>query len=545
MSRDGAIQPRTKQKAGPWKLAGFHNHFPLLTMVKQICQNDKRTHLQKCLLIRYAICNVVIGVAVAIALVPHVWPCVVMLCTVPPLWLRFTFFNVLLFSVLGMAGVSPVVDDMQGTSIESCNGKIGSSCSGPRASSASAESDSGISSSVNSAFLSLLTGRDGLIVGDGNQLTLQHNSMERDKRTVGRGECDPDCSSKAGNQPPPEHNPSEPDQLTEGSREPDAANSSYRNWERQGARPKHTQMQGPVGLPVWPSSRLVSNSVAEDLLPHHSQDKVVRESPERFRDTSFVHGSDSPYFGTVLPPDYFVTNDHSLTGEEDSSREWDSLLDQNFCGSLLPLQQINTPISPNSWFVNGSTCSDYDAGIHPGYSMYRAQRNAVEANDNSPVASEQGTAEPEQIMSELQEKKQLIRDKGERTRPEQEDSKWQGAEPSQQEDVSTGSRRLCEHYERRCRVRFSCCTEFYPCHNCHNNSTNCQNGEAKARDATHLKCSLCQFEQEVSFWFSLLRVQVTVIGSLRNTLLTAKFYFEMTFYHMTRVAPRALSLQRY
>ncbi|KAK2551215.1 putative E3 ubiquitin-protein ligase RZFP34 [Acropora cervicornis] len=396
-----------------------------------------------------------------------------------------------------MAGVSPVVDDMQGTSIESCNGKIGSSCSGPRASSASAESDSGISSSGNSAFLSLLTGRDGLIVGDGNQLTLQHNSMERDKRTVGRGECDPDCSSKAGDQPPPEHNPSEPDQLTEGSREPDAANSSYRNWERQGARPKHTQMQGPVGLPVWPSSRLVSDSVAEDLLPHHSQDKVVRESPERFRDTSFVHGSDSPYFGTVLPPDYFVTNDHSLTGEEDSSREWDSLLDQNFCGSLLSQQQINTPISPNSWFVNGSTCSDYDAGIHPRYSLYRAQRNDVEANDYSPVASEQGTAEPEQLMSELQEKKQLIRDKGERTRREQEDSKWQGAEPSQQEDVSTGSRRLCEHYERRCRVRFSCCTKFYPCHNCHNNSTNCQNGEAKARDATHLKCSLCQFEQEI------------------------------------------------
>ena len=39
--------------------------------------------------------------ALAIALVSHVWPCVIMLCTVPPLWLRFTFFNVLLFSILG------------------------------------------------------------------------------------------------------------------------------------------------------------------------------------------------------------------------------------------------------------------------------------------------------------------------------------------------------------------------------------------------------------------------------------------------------------
>ena len=90
-------------------------------------------------------------------------------------------------------------------------------------------------------------------------------------------------------------------------------------------------------------------------------------------------------------------------------------------------------------------------------------------------------------------------------------------EPLQQEGVSTGSQQLCEHYKRRCRVRFPCCTQFYPCHRCHNSSSSCKNDEAEACHATHLKCSLCQFEQEVSFCFPSLRVHFTVIGSLRNT----------------------------
>ena len=56
-----------------------------------------------------------------------------------------------------------------------------------------------------------------LIVGDGNRLTPQHNSVEDDKRTVGRGECDPYCSSKTGNHLPLQQNSKERNQLTEGS----------------------------------------------------------------------------------------------------------------------------------------------------------------------------------------------------------------------------------------------------------------------------------------------------------------------------------------
>ena len=53
---------------------------------------------------------------------------------------------------------------------------------------------------------------------------------------------------------------------------PGGANSSYRNWKRQGARPKRTLMRRPVGQPLWLSSRPVSDGLAEDLLPRRSQD---------------------------------------------------------------------------------------------------------------------------------------------------------------------------------------------------------------------------------------------------------------------------------
>ena len=441
-----------------------------------------------------------------------------------------------------------------------------------------------------------------------------------------------DSSSKTGNQVPPQQNSCEPDQLIEGSREPDAANSPDRNWERQGARPKCTQTQRPVDPPLWPSSSPVSNGLAKDFLARHSRDRSIQESlytddralpslgPERLRDTSFVDGLTSvrPYFGAMGASSYerlggafsdvlsggsvaragllgllnendFATSDHSLIGEQRFSREWDSLLTLNFGGSQLSLQQNYTPIFPNSRFVYGSTSWDFAAGVHPGYSMYGAQRpvlsdgnansvfsstlagddneetillpvssevnskdtssnrdygrNTLEPNDNSLAASEQRMAEDasallrereewEEFMRELQRKELTIREERERERREKEDREWQKAErwPPQQEGVSTGSRWLCEHYQRRCRVRFPCCTQFYPCHRCHNSSSSCKNDEAKACHATHLKCSLCQFEQEVNFCFAFLRVNVIVMGSLRNTLPTAEFCFEIMFF---------------
>ena len=57
---------------------------------------------------------------------------------------------------------------------------------------------------------------------------------------------------------------------------------------------------------------------------------------------------------------------------------------------------------------------------------------------------------------------------------------------------------LCDHYHRRCYVRLSCCSEFFACHRCHNYSGECDNREAKASSATHLKCAECRVVQEIN-----------------------------------------------
>ena len=55
----------------------------------------------------------------------------------------------------------------------------------------------------------------------------------------------------------------------------------------------------------------------------------------------------------------------------------------------------------------------------------------------------------------------------------------------------------CEHYQRRCSVKFPCCGVFYPCHRCHNLSATCPADDRKAHHATHVKCGNCGHEEEV------------------------------------------------
>ncbi|WP_252177444.1 CHY zinc finger protein [Endozoicomonas sp. 4G] len=62
---------------------------------------------------------------------------------------------------------------------------------------------------------------------------------------------------------------------------------------------------------------------------------------------------------------------------------------------------------------------------------------------------------------------------------------------------------LCDHYHRLCRVRFKCCETFFPCHRCHNekvdgNEIACKTNGLNAKDATMLKCSLCDYEGEIN-----------------------------------------------
>ena len=107
--------------------------------------------------------------------------------------------------------------------------------------------------------------------------------------------------------------------------------------------------------------------------------------------------------------------------------------------------------------------------------------------------------EREQFEREIDRKEQMIREQRARERREREEGEMREAEswPQQQDAITPRSQRLCEHYQQYCRVRFPCCTQFYPCHRCHNNSRACDNKEAKACHATHLQCSHCHHEQEV------------------------------------------------
>ena len=61
----------------------------------------------------------------------------------------------------------------------------------------------------------------------------------------------------------------------------------------------------------------------------------------------------------------------------------------------------------------------------------------------------------------------------------------------------------CEHYQRRCSVKFPCCGVFYPCHRCHNLSGTCPTDDKKAHHATHVKCGNCGREEEVSIFYIL------------------------------------------
>ncbi len=57
---------------------------------------------------------------------------------------------------------------------------------------------------------------------------------------------------------------------------------------------------------------------------------------------------------------------------------------------------------------------------------------------------------------------------------------------------------MCEHYHRRCLVKFKCCGLYFPCHRCHNASPRCQAENCKASDATHLQCTVCEYEGEIT-----------------------------------------------
>ena len=84
-----------------------------------------------------------------------------------------------------------------------------------------------------------------------------------------------------------------------------------------------------------------------------------------------------------------------------------------------------------------------------------------------------------------------------REQPEQPSDQQKEAE-TPATDTDGAAKPLCEHYVRRCYVRFPCCNDYYACHQCHNGADKCDKTGLNARNATHLKCAECLVEQEIN-----------------------------------------------
>ena len=62
---------------------------------------------------------------------------------------------------------------------------------------------------------------------------------------------------------------------------------------------------------------------------------------------------------------------------------------------------------------------------------------------------------------------------------------------------------LCNHYKRKCVVKFECCNKYWPCHRCHNEQSTCGRRKLKSRDTTMIKCVECGKEQQVTISWTL------------------------------------------
>ena len=260
------------------------------------------------------------------------------------------------------------------------------------------------------------------------------------------------------------------------------------------------------GDPVYNAQRFSSTSNKQLTDPAHDANRFAGNDAS----SAFTcnQGTDEP----AQKPNLALGNSRTTTGniddEANSSARYQLGNSTTFDGVLAARSTHDTSVlEPRLSDTDNSSVSvlnNTDFGT-----------DSVEASDNSLLALERRVAEAcalvervlrereerEQFGREIERKEQLIREQRARERREREERELREAEnwPQQQEAINARSQWLCEHYQRHCRVRFPCCTQFYPCHRCHNISKACDNEEAKACHATHLKCSHCQHEQEVTF----------------------------------------------
>ena len=142
--------------------------------------------------------------------------------------------------------------------------------------------------------------------------------------------------------------------------------------------------------------------------------------------------------------------------------------------------------SSSSHMISGTDTGESQSGeTEDSVTNRNYGTESVESTDNSLLELEQRVEEAcamvERVLREREEREEFGRE----------------IERKEREIRAERARKKRERDQRHCRVRFPCCTNFYSCHRCHNNSRECGNKEARASHATHLKCSYCDHEQEV------------------------------------------------
>ena len=173
--------------------------------------------------------------------------------------------------------------------------------------------------------------------------------------------------------------------------------------------------------------------------------------------------------------------------------------------------------------------SQYSSSTMSGSHTLPLSQTTTSTEDNSLVALERKVAEAcaivERVLKEREERTKRQREEVQRQREIREQRQRETRERREREEremreraerearerddmavverapVQESPLRQCEHYQRRCSVRFPCCGVFYPCHRCHNGSGECDADDKKANQATHVKCASCGHEEEVSALF--------------------------------------------
>ena len=173
---------------------------------------------------------------------------------------------------------------------------------------------------------------------------------------------------------------------------------------------------------------------------------------------------------------------------------------------------LNSMGNVDNGMVKSSTVSDHHSSTEDSTSsllgsLQQVMSNTINLIASSNVAAKQPQKEPkEAVKLSIQEEARGSREQEQAVRIGAEDSRNQ--EESTQDNETTERqhiltpvqetpRPVCSHYQRRCLVRFPCCGKFYPCHRCHNESKDCSDDQARASNATHIRCSICYHEQVV------------------------------------------------